>query len=93
MKQLDTATNKLDRLKEKINKLQSTEKVNEQQLDEYNKKKDCYEKRVSKLKLKKSQIILKKKECEHEIQKIQQQQPTSIQSSSSTIAGKNWISG
>ena len=73
--------------------LESTEKVNKQQLDEYKKEKDYYEERVSKLEIKRSQIIQKKKECEHEIQKIQQQQPTSIQSSSSTIAGKNETSG
>ena len=81
---------KFDWLKEKIIELESTEKVNKQELDDYKKEKDDYEKRVSKLEVKRSRIIQKRKECEHEILRIQLQ-PTSIQSSSSIIAGKHGI--
>ena len=87
-KELATSTRKLDKLREKIMELESTEKVNEQELDEYKKEKDYYEERVSKLEVKKIQIIQKKKECEHEILRIQQQSP-SIESSPCSIAGKN----
>ena len=68
--------------------LESTKKVNEQQLDEYKKEKDHYKETISKLEGEKIQIIKKKEACEAEILRIQQQ-PTSIQSSSSSSAGKN----
>ena len=71
--------------------LESTEKVNEQQLDEYKKEKDYYEEKISKLEVKKIQIIKEKQACEQEILRIQQQS-TSIQSSSSSTAGKNGMS-
>ena len=71
---------------------ESTKKVNEQQLDEYKKEKDYYEENISKLEVKKIQIIKEKQACEQEILRIQQQ-PISIQSSPSSTAGKKRMSG
>ena len=91
-KELATSTRELDKLREKIMELESTEKVNEQELDEYKKENEDLKERISKLKAKKSQIVQKKKECEQEILRIQQQ-TTSMQSSSSSTAGRNSMSG